>query len=167
MSTLAGAPKPTDLAWPGLTPDDLCMSMDEGMLGEVRDASRCTRGQAIAFYASEAGCSFTEVRCVVRYALLYTRQDVWDGPGRDRWADDHVADSWGKVSVAEAFATAPTEPPTNWRPDEYMPCWEFCERTHPRAVRVYCLEQKGDGMIERMDRALAARKGSPASEGER
>jgi hypothetical protein len=166
MTSHRAAPLPTDLAWPDLSLDDLSFYVDEGVYGEVRDASKCTRGQAIAFFASEAGCAFTDVRCVVRYVLLHTRQDVWDGPGRDRWADDwafdnHVRvvwhedrkgqpDEWTYEYLNGEPATPPelpAEPPPDWRPDEGMPCWSTCRPDHPRAQRAYMLEIKGENRI--------------------
>lgn len=140
-------PEPTDLAYPGLSADDLCYSWDEGVPGEIRDASQCTRGQAIAQYASETTGDFTAVRCVVRYVVLHTRQDIWDGPGRDRWADDLVNDSWGSLSLTDAFAQTPSTPPENWQPDEGMACWSVCRRDNPHAIRVWMCEVKGTDQI--------------------
>lgn len=148
MTALApGACCAEELAFPWLTADDLCIGWDDGVPGEVRDASTCTRGQAIAGFLSEAGCAFTEVRCVVRYVLLCTLRDIWEGPGRDRWADGLQLESWGKLSLKDAFAQTPADPPPGWRPDEGMPCWYVCRPEHPRAIRVWMLEQRGDERI--------------------
>lgn len=147
----ATATQPSDLAYPDLKLDDLCFNIDEGTYGEVCDASKWTRGQAISRYASEAGCAFTEVRCVVRYVLLFTRQDIWDGPGKDIWVDDeawsYCAEHGTHPDLGELFKRAPSEPPTGWRPDESMACWQVCRPDHPRAQRAYMLEVKGDGRI--------------------
>lgn len=140
-----------DLAWPGLEIDDLCFVHDEGVYGEVRDASKCTRGQAIAFYASETCGDFTAVRCVARYILMHTRQDVWEEGGRDRWADgriaDHLAATGVRLSLSEAWAASPEEVPSGWTPDEYLPCWSVCRRDHPRAQKAWLCEVKGDDRI--------------------
>lgn len=145
------SPKATDPAWPGLRPDDLCFQYDEGIYGEVRDASTTTRGQAIAFFAGEAGCDFTDVRCVVRYVLIHTRQDVWDGPGKDRWVDDeqrqHLVDHGVRPPLGELFENAPAEPPEWWEPSESMACWSVCRPDHPRAIKCWMLEVKGDDRI--------------------
>lgn len=138
---------PTELAYPGLTADDLCYSWEDGVEGEIRDASKCSRGQAMAHYASETWGDFTRVRCLVRYVILHTRQDIWDGPGRDRWADDLVNDSWGHLSLDDAWAQTPAEPPLGWRPEEGMPCWSVCRRDHPRAIKVWMCEDKDDDQI--------------------
>lgn len=136
-----------DPAFPGLTVNELCLGFDEGVYGEVRDASECTRAQAMRAYQSEVGCLWTEIRCVVRYIAIYTRQELWEGPGRDRAADDLQAESWGKLTLEEAFAQVPTQVPDGWRPEEYMPCWRFVPKTHPRAQRAWCLEVRGDDRI--------------------
>lgn len=140
MGSTTAAPKPSDPAFPGLTADDLCLS-DDGGYGEIRDASKCSRGQAAAFYASEGAYLFTKVRCTVRHLYLYTRQEVWDGPGRDRWVDAEEArierEHGGAPSLGELFDIAPKTPPEDWRPDESMACWQFCHKTHPRAIKVY------------------------------
>lgn len=115
--------------------------MDDGIYGEVQDVSKRTRGQAIARFAGEAGVSFTEVRCTVRYLRIFTRQQLWDGPGKDRWADDidmqHLIDHGKRLGLKESFARTPPEPPANWNPDESMPCWEFCDKSAPGAVKAY------------------------------
>lgn len=138
---------PDEPAFPGLTADDLCYSWDEGVPGEVRDASKCSRGQAIAYYASEAGCDFREVRCLVRYVLLHTRQDLWEGPGRDRWADGLVIESQWRLSLDEAWKQTPADPPPGWRPDEGMACWSVCRRDHPRAIKTWMCDVKGTPQI--------------------
>lgn len=137
----------TDLAYPGLSADDLCYSWEDGVEGEIRDASKCTRGQAIAAYASQTTGDFTMVRCLVRYVVLHTLQDIWDGPGRDRWADDLVNDSWGRLSLTDAIAQTPATPPDGWRPEEGMACWSVCRPDHPRAIRCWMCETKGDDQI--------------------
>lgn len=146
--------EPHEPAFPGLSLDDLCFQYDEGVYGEVCDSARWTRGQAIAAYTSEMGCDFTEVRCVVRYVLLHTRQDVWDGPGKDRWVDDQRFGAVGdpgwpepRESLEDAFRRAPAEPPADWVPDESMACWSVCRPEHPRAQRAYMCEVKGDERI--------------------
>jgi hypothetical protein len=143
--------KPDDLAFPYLTLDDLCFVHDEGVYGEVRDAATCTRGQAIAYYASETTGDFTDVRCVVRYVLLHTRQDIWDGPGREQWADDHIADHLAatgvRLSLVEAWKQSPDVPPSSWTPEEYSPCWSVCSKNHPRARKAWMCEIKGDDRI--------------------
>jgi hypothetical protein len=71
---------------------------------------------------------------------------VWDGPGKDRWADDlsaqHLIDHGTRMPIREAFERCPAEPPPGWRPDESMPCWEFCDKSHPAALRVYICEER-------------------------
>lgn len=133
---------PTDLATPGLTVDDLCLRVDEGIYGEVQDGNR-PRATAISNFASEAGILFTQVQCRVRYLRFMTRQDVWNGPGKDRWVDLHCDEPEYRGKPLEAcFAVAPEEPPADWRPDEYDPCWEFCDKAHPEAIRAWICEQK-------------------------
>lgn len=149
--------KPTDLLHPGLTPDYCVMDVDDGVLGEISDASRITRGKAIALYASEMGVSFTDVRCTTSYMRLFTRQDGWDGPGRERWLDDWMEregvderavgereweyyneDTGQKVDPPDA----PDEPPGEWEPSDWDPAWEFCKKTDPGAVKVWVCEAK-------------------------
>lgn len=150
--TTAEQPRPTDPAWPGLGLDDLSFTVDEGYPGEVQDAATKTRGQAIAYFAREADVTFTEVRCGVRYVHLFSRQEVWDGPGRDRWFDDWEAQfmtehqRWPTQAEREA-AQVPAEPPSDWRPDEYMPCWQFVKKDHPQARRAWCCEIKGQERV--------------------
>lgn len=142
---------PDALAFPGLSADYLTYSWDEGVEGEIRDASRCTRGQAIAAYASEVGCDFTEVRCVARYVLLHTRQDVWEGPGSDRYADDlahqHLVDHGVQLSLKDAWKRTPERVPDGWEPSDGMACWSVCRPDHPRAIKTWMCEVKGDGSI--------------------
>lgn len=143
--TIKAPPAPTDLAYPGLTVDDLCLRVDEGIYGEVQDGNR-PRATAISNFANEAGLAFTEVRCRVRYLRFMTRQDVWNGPGRDRWCDDrinqHLIDHGTRLPLTAAWKDVPGTPPDDWRPGEYDPCWEFCEKTHPEAIRAWICEQK-------------------------
>lgn len=153
--------QPSDPAFPGLTPDDLSLFMDEGIYGEVQDASKRSRGAAIGRFAREADCDFTQVRCGVRYVLLHDRQDLWDGPGRDSWADNlfvesglrhrydaetkrhYLVDKDDNEVPEPDWPDPPDEPPADWEPSEYMPCWEFVAKTHPRALKVYICEVKG------------------------
>lgn len=122
---------PSDPAFRGLGLDDLCLSMDEGIYGEVSDATRHTRGQAIAFFAREAGCSFTEVKCRVRWLRLYTRQDAWETGGMEWWADHKGVE----------LEDAPDVPPDDWQPSEGIPAWEFCDKSARGARMAYVMEQ--------------------------
>lgn len=130
----------------GLTADDLCLSVGEGVYGEIRDASKTTRAAATSFFAGEVGCSFTDVRCRVRYARLFTLQETWDGPGKDRWVDvqdwEHYNAFGVHLPLGPLFEKAPKEPPADFEPDETMACWQFCERTTPGAIKIYVCEEK-------------------------
>lgn len=144
--------RPDDPAYPGLTADNLTYYWDDGVEDEIRDAARCTRGQAKARYAWETGSDFREVRCLARYVVLHTRQDVWDGPGRDECADQlywdaRDADPDAALTLADAFKRTPTVVPDDWRPHEGMACWSVCRKDHPRAVKVWMCETVGDGKI--------------------
>lgn len=143
--------KPDDPSWPALDLDNLSFLIDEGVWGEVRDASTCTRGEAIAFYASETTGRFTDVRCVVRYVLLFTRQDVWDNGGRDQWVDDHINQHLNETGVrlplSKAWEESPTVVPDDWMPHEGLPCWSTCRPDHPRAQKAWMCETKGDNRI--------------------
>lgn len=117
--------------------------------GSVRDASKTTRGQAAAFFARESAYGdIRGVRVWKRYVLPFTRQDVWEGPGRDRWVDkqdwDHFHATGDHLPLGPLFEQAPTEPPADWQPDEYDPVWMFVHRSHPGAIPVWICGVKGD-----------------------
>lgn len=142
--TTANAPTPTDHAFPGLTPDDLCVSIDEGILGEIQIGDR-PRATAISAFASEAGLAFTDVRCTVGHLRFLTREDVWESHGRDRFYDDtynqFIADHQRRPE-ADEIPEAPEEPPGSWRPEDHYPAWEWCKADHPEAIRVWHCEEK-------------------------
>lgn len=130
----------------GLTPDDLCLSIDDGIYGEVADATKHKRASAMARYASEAGCSFNEVHCRKRYCRIYTQQEAWDSYGRDRYLDEweyhFCADNGREPTLEEADAAIPGYPPPDWRPRDDDPCWGFVRRDVPGALPIWVCETK-------------------------
>jgi hypothetical protein len=98
----------------------------DGVLGEVSDASRRTRSQAIARYASETGYTRQEIRCTTDYVRIYDRQDAWE------W--------W--VEMDSGWDEQPDRPPDDWQPPEEAPCWGRCPKDHPDALRVYICEYR-------------------------
>lgn len=116
--------------------------------GSVRDASKTTRGQAAAFFAQETTGHLPDVRVWKRYVERFTRQDVWEGPGKDRWVDHRerelVAAGKHVPSLGELHARAPAEPPEDWQPDEYDAVWRFVHRSYPGAIAVWVCGVKGD-----------------------
>jgi hypothetical protein len=130
-------------------------SWEDAAEGSVRDARTCTRGQAAAAFSRETTGYLPEVRVWKRYVRPLTRQDVWDGPGKDRWVDRREAGLISKRALAgkpddpipslgELHNEAPDEPPTDWDPDDYDPVWEFVHRSHPDAIPVWICGFKGD-----------------------
>lgn len=121
--------------------------------GSVRDATTTTRGQAAAFFARETTGRLIDVRVWKRYVDRFTRQDVWDGPGKDRWVDRRerdMRDAGEHVpALGELFKLAPDEPPADWQPDEYDAVWRFVPRDYPGAVAVWVCGVKGDNPPER------------------
>jgi hypothetical protein len=64
-----------------------------------------------------------------------------------RAINQHLVDHGVRLPLKDAFAAAPPEPPADWNPDEYMACWEFCDRSHPAARKAYICEIKGQERI--------------------
>lgn len=103
-------------------------------LGSVSDARKRTRGQAAAFFANETGDWMPGVRVWKRYVRPLTRQDAWDGDGRDRYEDLHEME----------FDTAPAIVPDDWEADpESDPVWTFVHRDDPDAIPVWICAEKG------------------------
>jgi hypothetical protein len=110
--------------------------------GSVRDARTTTRGQAAAFYSTEATGDICDVRVWKRYIRPFTRDEIWAGPGRDRWVDRRQATT--RCTFSQAIAGCPESPPEGWQPDEYDPSWGFVHRSHPEAIPVWVCGFKGD-----------------------
>lgn len=115
--------------------------------GTVRDARKVTRGQAAAFFAREVG-DIRDVRVWKRYIRPFTREEIWLGPGRDRWTDREkdrlIREGLPRESLAEIYARAPVAPPEDWQPDEYDSTWCFVDRSHPDAIPAWICGFKGD-----------------------
>lgn len=149
------AKAPTGIVSPHV--DDYCWAAsgwEDAGEGSVCDARTTTRGQAAAFFARAFG-SITDVRVWKRYVLRFTRQDVWDGPGKDRWVDRREAEIMAARALegrpgedipplGDLFKEASAEPPTDWEPDCYDPVWQFVHGSHPDAVPVWICGIKGD-----------------------
>ena len=157
--------KPSDIVSPGVEWFCWCPSgWEDAGEGSVQDAHDTTRGQAAAHFAS-CGChAMTEVRAWKRYVRCFTRQDVWDGPGKDRWTD-HRREAeilaqralegrpgTGIPSLGDLYRQAPTEPPADWEPDEYDPVWQFVRRDHPDAIAVWVCGMADDEPPENPER---------------
>jgi len=114
--------------------------------GSVQDARTTTRGQAAAFFARCAYEDITEVRVWKRYVRSFTRQEVWDEPGRDRWVnrEEQRLGDHGVGSLDDLYELAPVVVPDGWQPDEYDPSWQFVRRDHPDAIPVWVCGFKGD-----------------------
>lgn len=148
-------PSPQEIVSP--SPDWWCWAAsgcEDAGEGSVQDARTTTRGQAAAFFSREMG-DFNDVRVWKRYVQPFTRQDVWDGPGKDRWVDREEANLISRralqgspddpiPSLRDLHAQAPTEPPADWHPDDYDAVWRFVHRSHPGAVPVWVCGYKGD-----------------------
>lgn len=133
-------------------------------MGSVADARKITRSQAAAYFASETGERFTDIRVWKRHMLLLTRQDVWDYSGQGRYADrlmerDGVETKWQEhrqgrpdewiyvnADTGEEVAepVVPDEPPPDWEPSEYEPSWTFCDKSREHAIPVWICGFKGD-----------------------
>lgn len=142
-------PAPSDLVSPNV--DCYCWAADGWECageGSVRDARTTTRGQAAAAFASDTTGDLRGVRVWKRYVKSFTRQNVWDGPGKDRWVDDEEfrRETAGEPvpSLRELFGLAPSIPPGDWQPDEDDACWRFVSASHPGAVPVWVCGFKGD-----------------------
>lgn len=134
---------------------------------EIFDARTHTRRQARrAFH----GHDYERVRVRVRYARWLTQQESWErGSSRQNWGESQVEERedvhysyerGGYVTDSDSLLVIPPEPPElapeGWEGDEYDPSWDFCERDHPQAVRVYFCE--GVGSIESKALGLLPRR---------
>lgn len=161
MSETKQGHTPADPLVPGLRIDDCVTDLWDGVPGEISDASRSNRANAITYYSSEAGIEFNEVRCTIAYVHLFDRQDGWDCRGRDRWYDDWYEkneietvwhedrkgqpDEWTHHAPDGTLIEdnePPDEPPEDWEPHEDDPAWEFCKKETPGAIKVWHCEQK-------------------------
>lgn len=118
--------KPSDIAFPHVSWDD-CVYGEDGPMESVVEVSKTTRGKAIAAYAHEVACDFTEVRCRTVWGRFLTRQEVWD-----RAYDEFVVKPDHE----------PAEPPADWEPYIEADCWTACEPDEPGATKLYLLEAR-------------------------
>lgn len=122
--------------------------------GMVYDARHWKRATAQHAFAYEWGVDFAAVRCRTVYARWLTRSEQWDGGASDQWADDWVDNHDPELHLNADLKWClpdgticeppepPAEPPDEWEPDENVPAWTTCEKTHPAAVKVYICEPR-------------------------
>lgn len=145
---------PNDCVW------DAHGEWESAYYGSVQDARDRTRGQAAANFSREVGEAIVNLSTWKRWIKLFTYQDIWDGPGRDRWFDDWMeregidmryledthewiyinADTGERVEAPEI----PDSPPEGWEPAEYDPAWEFVKKDTEGAIPVWICGFKGD-----------------------
>lgn len=121
----------------------------QGMLYDARDF---TRGSAQKAFAEDIGSHFVHVRAVVRYARWLSGQEVWDSGGSEQWVDQWIDEHGLRVERGECRNEAgesvevpepPDAPPADFDlSDEYLPAWQFCDRDHPDAVKVFLCEER-------------------------
>jgi hypothetical protein len=145
---------PNDLACPGLTADHCYIWGEEEYEYSIQNADR-PRATATSLFADEVGVSFTRVSCKVAYIRFLTRQESYEMNAMEmaesHWYDMHqpplhlnAAFEW--ETPDGVVVTAPAElstVPSDWKPDEDDPVWQFCEKTTPGAVKCWTLGVRG------------------------
>jgi hypothetical protein len=155
-------PKPTDLAFQYGWSCCVTGDADDGIEGSVRAAEGTSRVAMQRELASELGVDFKDIRIATRWGRMYTRQDVWDGPGRERARDDrmeelgvdvrmdksrgeglaafyYVIEETGE-EVPESYFEVPAVVPDDWEPNDHDAVWGFCSKDAPGATKLYVLE---------------------------
>lgn len=153
--------RPDDIVYHGGF-DSCCYGHEEdGFEGSVRDASTVSRAGAQRRYADELGVAFADVLCRTTYGRFYTRQEVWDDQGKDRWVCDKIdelelicrhdpsrgtglAAWWYEYAdgneVPESVIEPPEVVPDDWQPSDDDYVWQICKKTDSGATKIYVCE---------------------------
>lgn len=148
--------KPEDWLWPSFEPDD-CVLTEDGWLGDVSDASKHSRSQAITRFLHEHDHGWirrSEVRCRVAYIRPLTRQDAWEDYGRPT-----AVEEWSysfhpplrpvqrarsviylDVNGRRHECPVPQRVPDEWSAGDPWSVWKPCKRGDTNAVKVYICE---------------------------
>lgn len=136
---------------------------DEGLpVSDRTQLSTPPRATIQAMAAVELGVDFGYVRVLAGWGRIFTRQEVWNEHGAERWVDlwthnhgvgyyfaerayykDLEYHTWKEGGPHAALVNvpdAPDAPPPAWLPSDEWPAWSFCSKDAPGSTPIYVVE---------------------------